>query len=195
MGASEVDGAIGLDDDRLVRHGRHIRTACSAHPKHTGDLGNLLRGHYSLVPELPPSIREHLRADATVLACIELRTAPVDEVDAGEMVHLGNLLRPDVLVECLREENPSLDCGVIAQEDTFPPVHQPDTGDHAGAMDLPVIAAICGKRSQFHESSARVDDLLDSLPGQELAPRAMKLLVLSAAALASVLDVGFELVG
>ena len=49
--ATQKDGALLLDNDALVGHGRHVRTACRAGTHDGRDLRNAFRRHVGLVEE------------------------------------------------------------------------------------------------------------------------------------------------
>jgi hypothetical protein len=86
---ADEDRARAADDHRLVAHRGHVRTACGARAHHDRDLRDALRRHPSLVEEDAAevvAIREYLGLQR------QERTAGVDEVEAGQLVLLRDLL-------------------------------------------------------------------------------------------------------
>ena len=111
---AEKDRPGALDDDRLVRHRRHVRAAGGARPHHDGNLRNAFGRHPRLVEEDPAeviAVGEHLGLQR------QERAARVDEVDAGQPVVERDLLRAQVLLDGDRVVGPALDGRVVGDDD------------------------------------------------------------------------------
>ena len=119
---------VALHYDRLVGHGGDVRTARGAGPEHGCHLRDALAGEYRLVPEYPAEVE--LVGEDLVLHRQE-RPPGVDEVDAREVVLLGYLLRPDVLLDGHGVVRPALHGGVVGDEDALLAVDYPDPGHYA----------------------------------------------------------------
>ena len=170
--AAEKDGALVADDDRLVRHGRDIGAARRAASHHDGDLGNALRRHVGLIEEDPAevvAVGEHL------VLVRQVGAAAVHQIDAGKVVLLGDLLRPQVLLDRQREIGAALDRGVVGDDDAFPPRHPPDAGQDARRRDLLLIDAVGGKLGQFQIRRAGIEQCPHPLARQQLAARQVPL--------------------
>ncbi len=76
---AEKDGALPLDDDRLVGHGRHIGAAGRARSHHHGDLGNALRRHVGLIEEYPA---EMIPVGKHLVLVRQVGAAGIDEINA-----------------------------------------------------------------------------------------------------------------
>src|SRR5205823_14630881 len=90
---AEKDRARALDDDRLVRHRRHVRAAGRTRSHHGSNLWNPLGRHPRLIEKDAPeviAIGKDLRLER------KKRAAGIDEVDAREPVLQRDFLRTDV---------------------------------------------------------------------------------------------------
>eukprot|EP00754_Rhynchopus_humris_P044418 Rhum_TRINITY_DN4142_c0_g1::Rhum_TRINITY_DN4142_c0_g1_i1::g.13123::m.13123 len=165
--AAEEDGARLADDDRLVSHGRDVGATGRARAHHDGNLRNTLRRHVSLVVEDAAEVllvREHVRL------VLEHRTAGVHQVDAGKVVLLRDLLRPDMLLHRDRVVRASLHSGVVRHDHALHAVHHADAGDNAaGGRAVAVVHVESGELRQLEERGVGVDQALDTLARQKLA--------------------------
>ena len=94
--AAEKDRPGAVDDDRFVRHRRHIRAAGRARAHHHGDLRDPLGRHPGLVEEDPPEV---LAIGKDLGLERQERAAGIDQVDARQAVFERDLLRADVLLD------------------------------------------------------------------------------------------------
>jgi len=133
---------------------------------HDSDLRDADRRHPGLVVEDPAevlAVREHL-----VLPRQE-RAARVDEIDAGEPVLEGDLLRPQVLLHRERVIRAAFHGRVVRDDDAFAFGDPADPGDDAGRRRVVVVQIECRERSDLEEWGARIEQPFDALAGQELA--------------------------
>ena len=164
--ATEEDRALTSHDDGLVAHRGHVGAARRARPHHGGDLRDTGRRQTRLVEEDPAevvAIRKHL-----VLLRQEC-AARIDEVDAGQSVLEGDLLRPKVLLHGHRVVGAALDGGVVADHHHVASVDQPDARDDPRAGRVATVEALGGERRQFDEGTALVEEPADAVPGEQLA--------------------------
>ena len=87
--AAEENRALLLDDDRLVAHGRHIRAARGARAHHHGDLRDALGRQIRLIVE---DAAEMVAVGEDVVLVRQVGAARVDQVDAGQVVLVGDFL-------------------------------------------------------------------------------------------------------
>ena len=177
--AADEDRAGALHDHRLVRHRRHVGATRGARAHHDRDLRDALRRQPRLVVEDPPEVLpvgEHVRLER------EERPTRVDEVHAREPVLLCHLLRAEVLLHRERVVRAALDGRVVRDDDAVPPFDHADPGDDPGGRGVAVVELPGGERVQLEEGGAGVDETVDPLAGGELAPRAVPLERLLAAA-------------
>ena len=111
--AADEDRAGAADDDRLVRHRRHVGAAGGARAHHGGDLRDPLGGHARLVEEDAPEV---VAVGEDLVLQREERPARVDEVEAREVVLLGDLLRAQVLLHREREVRAALHRRVVGDD-------------------------------------------------------------------------------
>ena len=170
--AADEDRAGALDDHRLVAHRRDVGTAGGARAHHDGDLGDVLRRQSRLVVEDPAevvAVGEHVGLEG------EERAARVDEVDAREVVLLGDLLGAEVLLDGEREVRASLDGGVVRDDDAAAALDRADARDDPGRRGLSVVYLPGREGVELEECGAGVDEQVDALPRRELAARAVAL--------------------
>ena len=146
--AADEDRAGAAHDDRLVRHRRHVGAAGGARAHHDGDLRDALRRHLRLVEEDPAemvAIGEDLVLQGQECA------AGVDEVDAREVVLLGDFLRAQMLLDGEREVRAAFDGRVVGDDHALAAFDHADAGDDAGGRRLAVVEIPRGERVQLEE--------------------------------------------
>ena len=164
--AAEEDRALFAHDHRFIAHGRHVGAAGGAAAHHAGDLRNALRRQVGLVVEDAAevvAVGEHL-----VLQRQEGATG-IDQVDAGQVVLLGDLLRAQVLLHRHRVIGAALDRGVIGHDHALHAAHPADAGHHARSGHGVFIHAMRGQRRDFEEGAAWVEQGVDAVTHQQLA--------------------------
>ena len=166
--AAEEDRALPAHDDRLVAHRRNVGAARRAGAHDRGDLRDARGGHPCLVVE---DATEVLGVGEYLVLHGQEGAARVDEIDAGQPVLERDLLRAQVLLDREREVGAALDGGVVGDDEDRAVVHEPDARDDAGARRLVVVEAVGGERRDLEERAALVQQRVDAITRQELAPR------------------------
>ena len=128
--AAEEDRAGALDDDRLVRHRRHVGAAGRAGAHDDGHLRDALGRHARLVEE---DAAEVVPVGEDVGLQRQERAARVDEVHARQAVLERDLLRAHVLLHGDREVRAALDRGVVGDDQHLAPRHAADARHEPGA--------------------------------------------------------------
>ena len=165
--SAEEDRPLPADDHRLVGHRRHVGPARGARAEHGGQLRDTRARHRGLVVEDAAevlAVREHL-----VLHRQE-RAPGVDEVDARQPVRTGDLLRTQVLLDRHGVVGAALDGRVVRHDHALPAPDPADPGDDAGAGYRAVVHAVRGQRAQLQERRARVQQPVDPVAHEQLAP-------------------------
>ena len=166
--AAEEDRALFLDDDRLVAHRRHVGAARGAGAHDDGDLRDALGRQIRLVVE---DAAEVVAVGEHVVLVRQVGAARVDQVDAGQVVLLGDLLRAQVFFHRHRVIGAALDGGIVTDDHALLARYAADAGDDAGAGGGAVIHLIGGQLREFEEGRARIEQVFDALARQQLAPR------------------------
>src|SRR3546814_898160 len=110
---------------------------CSSYlSHHARDLRDALRRHVGLIEEDAP---EMVAVGKYLGLMRQVRAAAVDEVDAGQAVRLGNLLRAKMLLHRHRIIGAALHRRVVADDHRLPARHAADSGDHPGARNRTLI--------------------------------------------------------
>ncbi len=139
----QEDGAVALDDDRLVGHSRDVGPAGGARAEHGGDLGDALRRHAGDVVE---DTAEVVAVGEDIGLKVQERAARIDQIDRRQAVLLGDGLRPQVLLDCLGEVCPALDRRVVGDDHAIDAGHATDTRDDARAGGFAVVHVPRGQR-------------------------------------------------
>ncbi len=164
--AGQEDGALFLDDDGLVRHGRHIGSTRRARAHDDGDLRNALRAHVGLVEEDAAkmiAVREHL------VLVGQVRPAGINEIDARQPVGLGNLLGAQVLLDRHRVIGAALHCGVVGDDHHLTAFHPAHTGNDAGAWRVAIVEPMRRGRANLKERRAGIQQPRHPFARQDLA--------------------------
>jgi hypothetical protein len=170
--AAEEDRALVGDDDRLIGHGRNVGAAGGTGAEDGGQLRDPSGRERGLVVE---DAAEVLTVGEHIVLVGQVRAAGVDEIDAREVVLLRDLLRPEVLLHGHGIVGAALDGGVVGHDDAFAAGDSADAGDDPGSRAGIVVHAVRGQRGEFEERSARIEEVLDALARQQLAPVDMTL--------------------
>ena len=112
----EKDRALLADDDRLVRHRRHVRAARGARAHHHADLRNALGRHRRLIVENAAEMIA-VRKDVGLIG--QVRAAGIDQVDARQVVLAGDVLRAQMLLHRHRVVRAALHGRVVADDHAF----------------------------------------------------------------------------
>ena len=113
-------------------------------------------------PEMIP-IRKHL-----VLLGQECAAA-LDQIDAGQLVLAGDLLRPQVLLHGERIVGPALHGRVVGDDHAGAARHQADAGDESRARQIVVVNALRRERRELEKRRPGIEQRIDPLAGQQLA--------------------------
>ena len=176
---AEEDRALLLDDDRLVRHRRHIGAARRAGAHHHGDLRDALRRHARLVVE---DAAEMLAVGKHLGLMRQIGAAGIDEIDAGQPVLERDLLRAQMLLHRHRIVGAALDRRIVGDDHRLAARDPADAGDQAGAVHVALVHAEGGERADFEERRAGIDQPRHAL-AREAACRVRDAARASAAAL------------
>ena len=179
--AAEEDRALVLDDHRLVAHRRHVGAARGARAHHRGHLADARGRHLRLVEE---DAAEVVPVGKHLVLHRQERAAGVDEVDAVQVVLLGDRLGAQVLLDRERVVGAALHRGVVGDDHAVAAGDLADAGDDAGARHLALVHPVGGQRRDLEERRAGVEHVVDAVAGQQLAPLHVPLAGLDRAALA-----------
>ena len=176
---AEENLRLPLDQDGVVREAGDIGAASGGGAEDERDLRDARRRHARLVGERAPAeVGEEL-------GLIEqIRARRLDEVDAGQAVARGDLLRSQRLLDRHRVARAAFGRRVVRAD------HALDAADHADAVDarragrLVVVHAPRRQRAQLQERRPGVQQQLDALAWEQLATLAKLALAAFAAALA-----------
>ena len=139
----------------------------------------------------PGEVAKPLSTDDEHLGLIgEVRPTRLDEIDQGEAVLAGDVHDAQRLRHRVAVHRTGLAGRVVGEDGALHPLDHPDAGDHVGAEVL--VGAPGRQRRQLEERGVAIEEELDSLPGQELAPFTMTGHVLLATTLAGLLHQGLE---
>ena len=162
------------DHDGVVGQAREVGAAgrrVAEDEGHGGDAG----------PRQPGQVAEHRPAgDEDLGLGGQVGPAGLDQLDQRQAVALGDLHGPQGLAEPERVGGPAADGRVAGRDHALDPRHRPDAGDAAGPDGE--VGPPGGQRRQLQERAVAVQQQLDPLPGQQLAPGPVAVDVLLAAA-------------
>ena len=165
---AEKDGALIAHDNGLIRHRRHIGAARGAGAHDHRDLGDAgCRQRRLIVKDAAEmlAIGKHLGPMRQVGA------AGIDQIDARKPIFARDFLRAHVLLHRHRIVSAALDRRIVADDHALAPGDAADAGDDAGAVNGLVVHIIGGKRRQFQERRARIDERHDPIARQQFAAR------------------------
>ena len=140
-GAAEKDGSLILDDDRFIRHRRHIGATGGARAHYGGDLRNALRREIGLVEK---DAAEVLLVGKHLILHRQEGAARIDQVDAGQMVFGSDFLRPQMLLDGQRIVGTALHRRIVGNDHAFDAVDAADAGDQGSRSHVTAIHAIGG---------------------------------------------------
>ena len=174
--AAEEDGALITHDHRLVGHRRDISAAGSTRAHDDGNLRDALGGQVGLVVE---DAAEVVAVGKHLVLLRQKGTAGVDQVDARQVVLLGDLLGAQVLLDRHRVVGAAFHGGIVGDDHAFGAFDPADAGDQPGCRCIVVVHAVGGKLADLEEGRARIEQVVDALARQKFAaagvPRARSL--------------------
>ena len=151
--AAQEDRPLVLDDDRFVRHRRHIGAARGAGAHDDGDLRDAGGRQGGLVIE---DAAEMLAVGEDLVLVRQVGAAGIHQIDAGQVVLAGDFLRAQVFLHRHRIIGAALDRGVVADHHAFDAGDAPDAGDDAGGRDVGVVHAVGRHLRQLEERRAGI---------------------------------------
>src|SRR5215207_5455959 len=163
---AEEDRTFALDDNYLVAHRRNVGPTRRAAPHDGGDLGYAPGAHAGLVVEDASEVVP-VREDLVLKR--QESPAGVHQVDAREVVLLGDLLGAEMLLDRNRVVGSALDGGVVGDDHDLPPRDAADAGDDAGRRNPPVVHPVGRQRGELQKRGAGVEEPYDSLAHRQLA--------------------------
>ena len=166
--AAKEDGALVLDDDRLIAHCRDVGTAGGARAHHGGDLRDALGRQVGLVEE--DAAKVFLVGENLILHGQE-SAAGINQIDTGQAVFQGDFLGAQVFFDGQRVVGAAFDRGVVGHDHAFDAMNAANAGDHRGCRHVTAIHAISGKLPDLQEGRARIEQAIDALAGEQLATR------------------------
>ena len=176
----EKDRALLVDDDRLVRHRRHIGPARGAGSHHHRDLSDAGRRHARLVEEDPS---EMVAVGKDLGLVRQIGPARVDQINAGQTVLRRDLLGAQMLLHRHRIIRAALDRRVVGDDHDLAAVDEADPGDQPRAVDVALVHAESRERADFQKRRAGIDQAGDAFARQQLAAGDMTFARLGRAAL------------
>ena len=108
------------------------------------------------------------------------RPARIDEIQAGQMILLGDLLGAQMFLDRHREVRSAFDGGIVGDDEHFAIVNAPDAGDDARGWSFN-RHVIRRERGEFEERRARVEQTFDPFADEELALLFLSLAIFFAA--------------
>ena len=179
--AGEKDGRLLAHHDGFIGHCRHIGAAGGTGPHDHGNLRNTPGTHVRLVVEDPAKV---LAIGKYLVLARQVGTAGVDQIDARQAVLLGNRLGAQMLLHRQRIIGAAFDRRIVGDNHAFNTFNAADTGDKTASWNILTVHLVGCELTDFQKGRARIEQSVDTLTWQQLAPRQMPLLRLLTAALA-----------
>jgi hypothetical protein len=98
----------------------------------------------------------------------EERAAGVDEVDARQLVLLGDLLRTQVLLDGEWKVRAALDCRVVGHDHALLALDDTNARHDSRGRGVAVIHLPSGERAQLEEGAPGIEEPVDSLARGQL---------------------------
>ncbi len=167
--------------DVIAHHGQ-IRAARDAHSHDGRDLGNAHGAHDGVVAEHAAEI---VGVGEDVFLQRQENASGIDQVNRGNMIVDGNILRANHFFRREREESPGFHRRVVGDDHHQTPADSPEAGDRArGRRAAPLLVHfVRGVNSQLEKRSVRIDQLGDALARGQAALLVLRFDGLRAAAL------------
>ena len=162
----QKDCALFFHDDRHIRHRGHIGPARGARSHDHRDLGDALAAHPRLIIENPAKV---VTVGKDLVLIGQVRAAAIDQIDAGQMVFLGDLLGTQVFFDTHREIGAALHRRIIAHDHAVDALHLADTRDHTRRGGRPAIKPMRRQRTDLKEGRTGVEQIGHPFAGQHLA--------------------------
>ncbi len=160
--ATEKNLGLLAHHHRVVAHARHVGATGRGVAEHQGDGGLLGR-------RATGDVAEQLAArDEDLLLRGQVRTTGLHQGDRRQAVLLGDLGGTEDLLDRPRVARAALHSRVVGGDQALDALDHPDAGHHARAHRE--VGTPAGQRAELQERRALVDQQLDPLAGQQLAP-------------------------
>ena len=179
--AGEKDGRLLAHHDGFIGHCRHIGAAGGTGPHDHGNLRNTPGTHVRLVVEDPAKV---LAIGKYLVLARQVGPAGVDQIDARQAVLLGNRLGAQMLLHRQRIIGAAFDRRIVGDNHAFHTLDAANTGNQPACRNILAVHLVGCKLTDFQKGRARIEQGVDTLARQQLAPRQMPLLRLLTAALA-----------
>lgn len=168
--ARQENRALLLDDDIFITHRRNIRPARRARTHHRRDLRNATARQIRRVVENSAEVVT-VRKDIRLVE--QHRPARINEVDTRQVVVGGDLLGAEMLLHRHRVIRATRNSRVIGHHETLPAFHQPNACNDTRCGDLALVHVMRSQRRDLQKRRARIEQLINTLPWQDLATRRM----------------------
>ena len=99
------------------------------------------------------------------------RAAGIDEIEARQAIVPRDVLGAKMLFHRHRIIGAALDGRIVGNDHAFAARHAPDPCDKARRMGIAAIESVRGKRADFQERRAGIEQQIDAVPRQKLAAR------------------------
>ena len=149
----QKDGPLPCNNNRLVRHGRHIGTPGRAGSHDHGNLRNTGCAHPRLIIK---NASKMVAVGKHLVLTRQVGTAAIHQIQAGQMVLQRDFLRAKMLFHRQRIVTATLYRGVIADDHAVPPAYLADTGNDPGGRDLILIQVMRRKKPDFQKIGTRI---------------------------------------
>ena len=163
----QKDGAILLNDDRLVAHRRDVRPTGGTRADNGRNLNNPLARHPGNVVENPAKM---LPVGEDIRLQMQKRAAGIDQVNGGQLVLLGDGLGSQMLLHRFGEVGAALHRRVVGDDHALQPGHAPHARHNARARRFTVVHLPGGQRGQLQKWAALVQNGVDAVAHQQFTP-------------------------
>ena len=105
----------------------------------------------------------------------QIGPATVNQVKARQAILARDFLRPQMLFDRHRVIGAAFDGGIIADHHAFPAVDTADAGDETRTVNSIVVHAVGGERRELQKRRTGVNQIHDTIAGQQFPPAHMAL--------------------
>ena len=126
-GSTKEDCTLSLNDDDLIRHGRDVGTTSRAGTHYHCNLRDTFGRHSRLIVE---NLAKMIFVGEDIILLGQEGTSRIYQVNAGQVVLFGNLLRPNVLLHSDRIVSTTLESEVIGNDHALSTVHISDASNN-----------------------------------------------------------------
>jgi len=112
----------------------------------------------------------------------QIGAARIDQVDAGQAVLFGDLLRAEMLLDRHRVISAALHRRVVADDHRLAARDAADPGDHPGAGNFAIVQVAGGELADLEERRTGIEQAFDAIAREQLSARRVALAALLVAA-------------